>query len=74
MSLSIYKAAFYRTSIGQKTAPKSGIFNRPWNMVEAAGLTPTNTSHNAGGSYAYAFVSAFLSYHKTTSGRSFAGR
>ena len=24
-------------------------------MVEAAGLTPTNTSPNAGGSYAYAY-------------------
>ena len=64
MSLLVYKTVFYRTSIGhsigQKTAPKSGIFNRPWNMVEAAGLTPTNTSPNAGGSYAYAFVSASI--------------
>ena len=55
MSLLVYKTAFYRT----KNRSEEQHFQLTLDMVEAAGLTPTNTSPNAGGSYAYAFVSAF---------------
>ena len=50
----------YKNILYVKAAPEERHFNRTWNMVEAAGLTPTNTGPNASGSYAYAFVSAFL--------------